>query len=425
METDYKHAFCFVLDLLNRGLFTTEETSKVLEKILNKETRKNCIAECLRCKRFENDFDFVFSDIQNHFTYWPVYFKRFLEEVSELPELTFTSRLVHARLAYFLERCYLEHTDRGFNFSGFNMKVGDVLEKVSLPGFLRESNLILIGKRQPSFSESVRATLLRYKKMEEFGRIFVGDQNVQAIILGGSLGYGPFLNVRSAVGNSSSSDLDVIVIVKDFNDIIKNRKFYKTALFYKKAKHQFKRRLGVFQELYKKMDAVVFSQKFDIVDTDFYISIHFITIDTLKSIIGKPFEAQLLRSEDISLYVSDYKAKNKIFFGDRFGFSKIIKSKPILKLENQKIKSGFITFVEGYSIINGRFYPGIYHNIISPKFSVWHDKDNDTTNLVRRFKRVFVERYKMERVQFRDCSHIFNSHLRYPIFSPILMAQNR
>lgn len=100
----------------------------------------------------------------------------------------------------------------------------------------------------PNFSESLLATLERFQVLEETEEVFLNI--VDGIIVGGSLAYGPFYNVRAGEDKTVSSDIDMIMIIgDDFLDEKAWSAFENYKIFSETEKASFKKRRDVFLNL--------------------------------------------------------------------------------------------------------------------------------------------------------------------------------
>ena len=68
-------------------------------------------------------------------------------------------------------------------------------------------------KRQPALIETIKGTLIRLDKLETIENVF--KDHVKSIIIGGSMSYGPFYNIRENLDSTGSSDIDLIFVVSD------------------------------------------------------------------------------------------------------------------------------------------------------------------------------------------------------------------
>jgi len=76
----------------------------------------------------------------------------------------------------------------------FERQLKEIIKFTSLPKFLSCLGLVICGKRQPSFIESVIPTLERFRVMERLPEVF--GIGIDLIIIGGSMSYIPFFGIR-------------------------------------------------------------------------------------------------------------------------------------------------------------------------------------------------------------------------------------
>ena len=279
---------------------------------------------------------------------------------------------------------------------------------------ISNSNKILY-KRQPGLVETIEGTLIRLDKLEKIESVF--KNHVNGIIVGGSMSYGPFYNIRENLDSTGSSDIDLIMII-DENKLSEDWGFLNEIDFLNKEdKDIFLKRKDKFLSFYKNGTANILSKKFNLKDFDFEISIHFFPENIFSNMVNERLLRDLSLNEDHVCLLRDYKDNHfshkqccqKSFSGKTYEF--IVPTEEI-------VDDGNITTLPGYIISNQEFYPGIYQNLISPMFSVYLDNDviNNKINL---FKQIILDRLLKEKETNKE-DNFQSSHVRQDYFSPSL-----
>lgn len=285
-----------------------------------------------------------------------------------------------------------------------------------LSKFLSEfdSTFDKLGKRHPSFIESVEATFERHRVIEVLEKTLIPP--VESIIVGGSMSYGPFFNTRKDLDKSGSSDIDAILVIPD-GEFSFSVNSLDGGLFYPEEIESFVKRANYFTNLQQKGQADIFSHKCRVKNTDFDISMHIFPKSILTSMLNPDLTTQ---QSDSLRTLKDYKAKP-------FSHAKCVQtgfdgsSYTFVVPEQTKTEEGVIALLPSYALQSNRFYPGIYQNLISPRFSVFTDRTGETTELVKNFRTVMEAQLEKERQLFPNQPHsLLRSHIRFPIFSPHL-----
>ncbi len=242
------------------------------------------------------------------------------------------------------------------------------------------------------------------------------------IIVGGSLSYGPFYNVRGKLDKESASDIDAIFIL-DNNASSKDWKaFVNSPYFSKEEKEVFMKRKNIFlSQLFPRGDATVLSQKFSLVSKDYEISIHFVTNDILDKMLIENITDEV-KKENKVVVLKDYKSKlfpHKIcsqvnFNGDVYDY---------VVPEQIKVEEGVITSLPAYIINDHTFYPSIYQNLILPMCDVFYARDTSLAIKLADFKSgvhdYIANKYGEDGIRER----LLRSHMRNIIFPKTLTSE--
>lgn len=361
------------------------------------------------------------------------YFKKLYKEMSEdnwqeyvityLNKIKFFSgspadeRMVCGWIGGLCEHAYyVTAHQKSINFRlNFDHQLKKIIARADLPKFLNHRGPIICGRRQPSFLASVIPTLERFQVMERLSGVF--DSGIDAIIIGGSMSYIPFFGIRENAENKDFSDIDTLIIINDnfFNKSFW-KKFINCDLFPVDEKEKFVSRIKIFQKLNRDSIVDIFSQRFSIIGKSFTVSNHFITKLVFKRMVCTDLKKSLQSRMDMQYIMRDFRVNafrhpchaRHTFDGQRF--ESII--------DGYELKQGgFISNMPGYIFSNGKFYPGVYHTVISPAFLVFYDRTGSATKLVKEFENIFYKEVKSTRKKSPWATYA-KAHNRYDVFPP-------
>ncbi len=283
-----------------------------------------------------------------------------------------------------------------------------------LPLWMVVSGDVQSGKRHPSFLESIEGTLERFTVLEKLPEIF--KDHVESIIIGGSMSYGPFFNIRKNLDKTGSSDIDVIFVLKQTPlDEDAWLSFLESSVFNDADKKQLVARVPIFNDLYEANVADVFSQKLRCEGYDFLMSAHFFPLEKLDHLINSDLERSLKSGSDVVNVVKDYKQspfEREVCV--QYGFDGSTSEYTVP--EQKEVDAGIITELPGFDVKDGKLYPGLYHNLISPSFNAYYDSTGTTTQLIKKFERLIHEEVSKEK-ELSPNSNVYNSHLRQTLFA--------
>jgi len=314
-------------------------------------------------------------------------------------------------VAHHLVKLMKKFQASGKSLSDFATAVREWMKSAEeiIPDSFEKPGQVVLNKRQPGFHESVEETLKRYEAIEKTKEALAG--HVDGIIFGGSMSYGPFYNVRGDHDETGPSDLDGIVVLKEGGDEIPL-----DEIFDKEQADNFPSRMEEFRKLQSQGEANIITQKSGFRDQDFDISIHFFPPDEFEKMVGENFQASLKDNDDTAHIIKDYRSaafSHPHFNSHNYDGSTYENDIP----EPQAVNNGVINELPGFRIHDGKYYTGVYQNVISPGFDVWYDRTGDVTEQVKQFKNTMVERMKIEEKKGSDIS-FEKSHIRHKIFSP-------
>ena len=259
------------------------------------------------------------------------------------------------------------------------------------------------------------ATLSRYAFMETLPQAFGGI--TESIVVGGSMGYGPFYSVRQGMDHGDPSDVDALFILdEDYLEDDKIAAFLSAPDLTDTDKAEFIDRLHKFSAARKQNEVDIISQRFDVPGRNFNMSAHFFPLDVFEAMNGSGLENDMKRGEDTVLAIRDYKPRRfehtacnqQSFDGSVYNY---------VVPDHKKADQGYVVEIPGYIINGQRLYPGLYQNVISPEFSVYFDRGGQTTEIVERFKNTVIQSIQRERATNQIAS-LALSHIRHQVFSP-------
>lgn len=279
---------------------------------------------------------------------------------------------------------------------------------------------VILGKPQPSLIESIGETIKRLRFLQKY--VTELPDPIISCISGGSMSYGRFFNVR---GGKDPSDLDLILVFEP-NRIgeLHAEDIAPVELGFKEEDVKvFEERLRIFQELLSKGKAQVMSQKTDLPQRGFSVSMHIMGRDTFNQsmVHGPTKDVQI--GQDTDTRVVDYKPEpfkhqvmmQRDFHGEPHGF---MADETPLKggLTSEEVTSR----LPSNAIIKGNYVPGIYQNLVSPRFEFEPLTSNKISAAVTMYWAFMMDLASLARAADPNAS-ILKSHSRYPLFSPGLI----
>lgn len=346
---------------------------------------------------------------------WQDNIKLYLNKIYYFFGNLYNQRMVIGWLATLCEHAYyaVAHNKPIDVRMEFERQFKQIIYSSNLPKFLTSQGQIICGKRQPSFIDCISPTFDRFHVMECLPEIF--DGCIDSIIIGGSMSYVPFLGIREDIKEKDYSDIDALVIIND-NFFKKNswEKFLKNKLFQDNKKYEFINRINVFKKFLHDNLADIFSQRFSINKKHFTVSPHFFTLSVFRKMVYTDLKKDLLIKNDTHYTVRDFRVNRfthpcharHTFNGER------IES----VIDGEEVSSGgYISHMPGYTIFDGKLYPGVYHTVILPSFLVFYDRTRKVSKLVEKFKNIIYQEVKKSQKKFPYATYN-KAHNRYEIF---------
>lgn len=352
-------------------------------------------------------------------TDWCVHLTDFLAAIEGFQGDEFEERSVSGWVAALCERAYyaVVHNNPRGDSSLFERNLFDMLSHATLPRCLIECNLVLAGKRQPSLMGSIKPTLDRFGTLESLSGAF--GESIDAIVLGGSMSYVPFLGVRDDHEGRDHSDIDLIIVQSDaFFEHASWRSFETSDLFTSERKRAFIDRVDEYRGLLSSDRADMLSQRFEVVGKPYTISIHFMTRSNLERLVDVDLCAAIDVGHDVEYPIYDYRS-------DRFDHpcqARIAcdgsRSEIGVVSMNNSVRFGYVTMGSGFGLRDGVMYPGAYLTVISPAFNVFYERPGAGVGAtIGVFERIMYETTKSMRARTPWASYA-KAHNRYAVFCP-------
>lgn len=271
--------------------------------------------------------------------------------------------LARSCFAALLQNSHIRAQSEGTSHEDFRSNITDAINQLGIPIFSEiDGRDILPGKRQPSLIESFDATLDRYIAIDDLKDVM--SDVADSVVYGGSMKYGPFLNVRSG---TDASDIDAIALVdEEVLDELDLRGVMETDLFDERDKITFFARLSLQRALIEENLVDITSQRFALTNKGFTLSMHFVPTNFMHE--AYPVSAISSAKNTQHKYVRDY--KERPFERTHVSNYDMDGNLHDIPVYNTPTSGGFIASNPAYSIIKGRYVPGMYQNLTlpSPKF---------------------------------------------------------
>lgn len=293
----------------------------------------------------------------------------------------------------------------GEDIEAFRERGRKDIDRLDSPFFEAEdTSVVLPGKRQPSLSESFDATLDRYVLLDDIHDVF-GD-STSALAYGGSMKYGPFLNVR---GGGDASYVDLILVGRDHPiDRAPWQLLMETDTVAEADKITFFARLAIHAELVESGEADIMSQRFTVPEGGFTISTHIIPVNYLAEMLPQ----DVASIQEGNFFVRDYKERPfERTHCTNFDMSRNRYEVPVY---NRPVSGGFIAGNAAYSSKNSRYVPGMYQNLVLPQAVFAYTYDDRVTEVFSNFSNVVAKVEASERLCHPGAS-IQNTEPRLPI----------
>lgn len=394
-------------DFVNDPVYMTHEEGKIYDDIIKLDQLENGI------QNFSEGLD-----IEN----WGERLVELLMLIKKLDLQDYHALLVKSWLASFLERIYNLYLSKKTDIHEFGDQLSSILSSYQseAPQFLEADRGEILGKRQPDFFESVDGTIERLYVVDQFEKYI--REFAQGMIVGGSMSYGPFFNIRKGLDETGSSDIDLIIILEQEKlGTAYWEKLARSNMFSAQEMQVFFNRLSGYRNLLEKGEADIFSHKFHVQDQNFEISVHIFSPAVFEDMVGGEFSQQLAKGHDGVHILRDFKNKEYPYqFCNQQDFSGEIHCYQVPP--QPKVDGGVIASLPSYEFHDGHFFPGVYHNLISPKFSTHDYSGGEVSEQVRHFRELVEMRFGEEK-KSNPSMRLHKSHIRHRVFSPDLISK--
>ncbi len=316
--------------------------------------------------------------------------------------------LARSCFAVLLQNAHAEALAAGVSHHTFRDDVKDAIDQLEIPAFTEvDPRSHLPGKRQPSLVESLDATIDRYIVIDELKDIF--SSSADSMAYGGSMKYGPFMNVRSG---ADASDIDAIVFTEGrVLDELDWRGIMETDLFDESDKITFFARCSLQKALVEDNLADIMSQRFTVRDHGYTISAHFIPTDFMEKAYPHSLE-DITTKKTHHKYLRDYKERPfERTHVSNYDLSGTLYDIPIY---NTPTDGGFIVANPAHSVINRRYVPGMYQNLVLPTASFVFGHNSQSREYLDGFSAAIVRQEDRDKHIDAEAS-ILNSEPRKPI----------
>lgn len=235
------------------------------------------------------------------------------------------------------------------------------------------------------------------------------------------MSYGRFYNVR---GGDDPSDLDLIIVYENGseNELKADSILPQKLGFQEDDTRLLQERIRKFTELGKNGKAQVLSQKSHLPEYGFDVSMHIMCRKVFYESTIYGVVSDLKSGSDVDRRLLDYKPnpfkhsimRQRDFMGGIHEFSA-----DEMQLSNGVRSSEVISQIPAYSIRRGYFIPGMYHNLISPRFEFEPFTSPTVSSAVTMYWSLMHDLQAEYRLQ-EPSSSVIKSHIRYDLFSPNL-----
>lgn len=281
-------------------------------------------------------------------------------------------------------------------------------------------------RRVPTPVEAAIETIRRLRDTRMIEEV-LGDHSIGAI-LGGSVSYGRFINVK---GGADSSDIDMLLLIRDWSKL---RPLLSQLTHFQPVRvpdvEQALLRVDDFENYARSQpDRVAFSAKMTLwdhfedpflvgcgVESEYSLSIHVLTRPGLGRLLleDAPMIASSVLGHDSVMF--DYRESRPTRSDSQRGFS----GKGVsIELQSERHGSSFTRETRIFFLDqNHSYFPGMFQNLVLPAFDVrWGD--NELRRLVDSFRWKMVDRLRYEqREKPNQYLRLSLAHTRSEVFAP-------
>lgn len=279
------------------------------------------------------------------------------------------------------------------------------------------------GRRAPGFAEATIETARRLRDLRQIEDV-LSAHSVGAV-LGGSMSYGKFRNVK---GGIDASDIDLLLVVESWNDLSTALMKLQELPFTsdKNIEHMMKR-LRKMLSKWAPEEKILFSGKIDLwteqedpmlydlhVSSGYKLSLHCMSRIGVEKMLLKDIrniaETDDVKSEKFLDYREAMPARMDIqrtFTGETI----------FVDIDFIEHYGSYARFTSAFVIENGQYYPGMLQGLVLPTFDVlWGDYK--FRRLIKSFKWKLIERLRYEKKAFPDNTlRLSFAHTRSDVFA--------
>lgn len=354
---------------------------------------------------------------------WSYPLRLFIQALSLVSRLQDPSNCDHhAQLSWLMDKYWRE---RGSPNSILTLRGLGRIYKILANRYpaLNQPGEVILGKQQPSLIESTGATLKRLNFLYRYVKKLT--DSCVSVISGGSMSYGRFYNVREGV---EPSDLDLIVVFTDGEEgNMRTANILPSSLGFKGDDSLLlQERMRIFAHLLEDGKAEVLSHKVPVEPLGFSISMHIMPSSVFESMMVYNPYRDLKAGCEVDRRVHDYKTEPfkysavrlNSFGGEQLSF----------RVDEELLHGGItdrevITQIPAHAIVNGRFVPGLYHNLLSPRFEMEAFSARECVAAATLFWSL-MRRLEREYRKTDPSASALKSHIRYELFNPMMVKDH-
>lgn len=289
--------------------------------------------------------------------------------------------------------------------------------------------------------ESTRRRPRPFETLVETSRRFRDVNAIAALlgpttsgILGGSTSYGRFFNVAGRSGLTESSDLDLLVIVQRFEalgDVLERLEAVDGL-----SVHELEwaaRRAEIFARQEWDDRRTIFSHKVSMwseerdpllawgkEDGTYAVSIHVLSRAVLDQLLVSDVPKLHENDAGASRSIRDYRERPSGPYDIQRSFSGKYRRVDTMSRE---VDQGFLRRSGVFAINDGRYFPGMFQNLIFPRFGVRWDHLG-VRGTLEAFRYKLIERLRYERTQRPyEMLRLSLAHTRTEVFAPNVLER--
>lgn len=342
-------------------------------------------------------------------------------EKSTGPEFSHTPRTVHEdwivgmaseQLNIVYERALGNGTDVSFLrtithfFQDPLSKFPDVYQKIGRRD--AENDRIL-----PSFTESIDATTERLLFLSDLKKI--PQESIHGIVLGGSLSYGRFYNIRKGF-NGSDIDLFYIVTPEFFSEPMPKKLLIEIG-FKQEQLEEFESRTKKFPQLAQIIPHLMMSHKFELPTC--ILSLKILPMTVFQYEFVDILQSVQQNIPDLVLRIPDFKPDHYTL--DHFTQYNFLHEPMEIPIEEEIVHEAVITHIPAVAHRDGHLHTGDHHNHLMPCFDILYGNEN-IHQIISQFHQLLRNTVRREREWSPD-ARVINGHIRKSVLSPQMLEK--